>query len=259
MVDPTMSDQNSQVHDPVYQRQDSEDGQAQVKGNMAQSTLPGQDWASSQPVQKNADIQAREVIEPVAGNAIVQPQEKYLQNNKTQLSMQQSDERGQGQSANTQVRISQVNNQVGVVNQPQAGLSQPTDNSIPTQTANFYQPIAVGNKERVEFGPKMGEISPMLEAYGDKQEMEPEVEGWLEKLEQADDIQLPQPVLDDQGQVVLADAGSRVMEEKIVLPMTPEQMEVGLKASVGSSARWLAEWVKKLVKQMGDRVVYQQR
>lgn len=119
------------------------------------------------------------------------------------------------------------------------------------------QSVLVGNRERGEFASLATELTPIVELKED-QELEPEVEGWLEKLEKGEDIQLPQPVTDDQGQVVMADAGAVVTEEKVVMPLTVVEMDSGLKQSVNSSARWLSEWVKKIMKQMGDKAVFRQ-
>lgn len=86
-------------------------------------------------------------------------------------------------------------------------------------------------------------------------DLEPEVEGWLEKLEK-EQTQLGQPVTDDQGQVVLDDAAKPQSGFKVVLPLTKEEMEQGLKHKVADSVRWLAEWCWRLIKMFGSKVAF---
>ena len=73
-----------------------------------------------------------------------------------------------------------------------------------------------------------------------------------------EDIKLPQPVTDDDGQVIVADAGSQVVEDKIVLPMTEDELMENKTKKVNTSARWLAEWCVRLVKKWGDKVAYRE-
>lgn len=137
------------------------------------------------------------------------------------------------------------------------GISLPQI-QVPVAPQPISQPaVSVGNRERGEFASLAPELTPVVELKEDH-ELEPEVEGWLEKLEKGEDIQLPQPVTDDQGQVVMADAGAMITEEKVVMPLTVVEMESGLKQTVNSSARWLSEWVKKIMKQMGDKAAFRQ-
>lgn len=153
---------------------------------------------------------------------------------------------------------------------PQAGQPDPAQTEdlgdgeslpqiqVPVTPQPISQPaVSVGNRERGEFASLTPELTPVVELKEDH-ELEPEVEGWLEKLEKGEDIQLPQPVTDDQGQVVMADAGAMITEEKVVMPLTVVEMETGLKQTVNSSARWLSEWVKKIMKQMGDKAAFRQ-
>ena len=85
-------------------------------------------------------------------------------------------------------------------------------------------------------------------------DLEPEVEGWLEKLEK-EQTQLPQPVTDDKGQVVL-DAAQKQAGFKLVLPLTKDEVEKGLHHKVVDSLRWLAEWCWRLIKMFGNKVAY---
>jgi hypothetical protein len=97
------------------------------------------------------------------------------------------------------------------------------------------------------------EKTPITE-YTRQVDLEPEVEGWLEKLEK-EQTQLPQPVTDDKGQVVL-DNAQKQAGFKVVLPLTKDEMEKGLHHKVVDSLRWLAEWCWRLIKMFGNKVAF---
>lgn len=87
-------------------------------------------------------------------------------------------------------------------------------------------------------------------------DLEPEVEGWLEKLEK-EDAQLQQPVVDDKtGQTVLANTNQQQHGFKVVLPLTKDEVAKGLKEKVVNSIRWLAEWCMRMIKMFGSKVAY---
>ena len=73
-----------------------------------------------------------------------------------------------------------------------------------------------------------------------------EVERWVEKLEKGEDIQLPHPIQDDFGQTLVQPAVPQ--KPKIVLPMTEEEINIGLKQKVVNSIRWMAEWCLRIFK-----------
>ena len=126
---------------------------------------------------------------------------------------------------------------------------------VQTQTT---QPVAGADKERVEAGP--APIRPEYAPYRESREQgefEPEVEGWLEKVEQGHEIKLPEPVTHD-GEVLVQDSGTAISDDMIFLPMTHTQVERGKRKSVSSGARWLAEWCMRLIKMFGNQVQYKQ-
>ena len=87
-------------------------------------------------------------------------------------------------------------------------------------------------------------------------DLEPEVEGWLEKLEK-EDTKLQQPIVDQTtGQTVLDDSGQQQSGFKVILPLTKDEMEKGLKDKVVNSIRWLAEWCMRMIKMFGNKVAY---
>lgn len=99
------------------------------------------------------------------------------------------------------------------------------------------------------------EVTPITE-YTRQVDLEPEVEGWLEKVEK-EDSQLQQPVTDDKtGQVILDDSQQQQPGFKVVLPMTQDEVNKGLHHKVLDSVRWLAEWCIRMVKMFGNKVAY---
>jgi hypothetical protein len=84
----------------------------------------------------------------------------------------------------------------------------------------------------------------------------PEVPPEVERVEAVAgaEIQLPQPVTDDTGQVLVTSPAAA--QPKIVLPLTKEEIERGLHLKVIHSFRWLAEWCRRLIKMFHGRVIY---
>lgn len=127
-------------------------------------------------------------------------------------------------------------------------------NQPPTPPATTGQPV--GGKERVDaFGKQ--EETPMTE-YTRKVDLEPEVEGWLEKLEK-EDSRLQQPVVDDKGKIILDDAAKQKKGFKVVLPLTKDEVDKGLHHKVIDSIRWLAEWCIRMIKMFGSKVAYRKQ
>jgi len=85
-------------------------------------------------------------------------------------------------------------------------------------------------------------------------EIKPEVKDYLTKVETAAEIKLPQPVTDDQGQIVVADVAPQKVE--IRLPLTSVEIKQGLQYKVTDSLRWLAVWCFRLVKIARGKFVY---
>ena len=100
------------------------------------------------------------------------------------------------------------------------------------------------------------EVKSPIKEYTRDADLEPEVEGWLEKLEK-EDTKLQQPVVDQTtGQTVLDDSQQQKTNFKVVLPMTKDEVEKGLKHKIIDSVRWLAEWCIRMIKMFGNRVAY---
>lgn len=113
------------------------------------------------------------------------------------------------------------------------------------QTPTPTQSISAGGKE-LEPIARATEIVPLVE-IGKSAELAPEVESWMEKVEKAQDVQLTQPVLQDDA-VVVAHPSAQVLSDQVILPLTMDQIESAQKHKVGESVRWLAEWCVRLTK-----------
>lgn len=140
-------------------------------------------------------------------------------------------------------------------------LPQRTQASSDDQANKQDQPAVTGGlpagKERVELKRGEQEKTPMTE-YTRKVDLEPEVEGWLEKLEK-EDTRLVQPVLDDTGQVILEDSKEEKTKFKVVLPLTKDEVEKGLHHKVADSVRWLSEWCVRMIKMFAGKVAYRKK
>jgi hypothetical protein len=104
------------------------------------------------------------------------------------------------------------------------------------------------------------EVTPITE-YTRQVDLEPEVEGWLEKVER-EDSQLQQPVTDpsspgSSGQALLDNV--QPSNFKVVLPMTQDEVNKGLHHKVLDSVRWLAEWCTRMIKMFGNKVAYRRK
>lgn len=102
------------------------------------------------------------------------------------------------------------------------------------------------------------EVTPITE-YTRQVDLEPEVEGWLEKVEK-EDSQLQQPVADpaSAGQVLL-DNAQQQSGFKAILPLTKDEVDKGLQHKVLDSVRWLAEWCIRMIKMFGNKVAYRRK
>ena len=108
-------------------------------------------------------------------------------------------------------------------------------------------------KEQKEILSRMGEGLDMekVPVVERKAEVGPEMKDWMSKLEEGEDIQLPQPVKDGNGEVLVEAVANQ--QPKIVLPLIEETYKIGLNSSVSESVRWLAEWCKRLLKMFPGR------
>ena len=137
----------------------------------------------------------------------------------------------------------------------------PDDQNQPAPPVSPTTPVSGGTaakeKDKPAFAEGSGEarqeVTPITE-YTRQVDLEPEVESWMEKLEK-EEGKLTQPVTDDKGQVILDDAQKQA-GFKVVLPLTKDEVDQGLRLKVIDSLRWLAEWCLRLIKMFGNKVAY---
>lgn len=120
-----------------------------------------------------------------------------------------------------------------------------------TSLSSGFTPTGAG--ERKEAMVSAPEKTPLTEAAPPK-ETGPEVKDWLTKLETGEEIKLPQPVIDDSGQVMLDNVAPQ--QVTVTLPLTEEEMNRALHVKIIYSLRWLAEWTKRLIKIVGGKFLY---
>lgn len=87
-------------------------------------------------------------------------------------------------------------------------------------------------------------------------EIAPEVQGWIEKIEQ-EKLNIPEHIVvaDD---TAAQPTGNYASSPVIVLPMTEDQVKKGLNQNVKQSVRWLATWCVRVIKMFKGSVVYRQ-
>ena len=87
-------------------------------------------------------------------------------------------------------------------------------------------------------------------------EKKPELSGYIEKVER--EAESMKPITDDYTQQVLLKTADPTTS-KVILPMTEEEVQVGLHHKVWESIRWLAEWCVRQVKMLGGRAEYKEK
>lgn len=87
-------------------------------------------------------------------------------------------------------------------------------------------------------------------------EVPPEVESWMEKVKHHEVRAPSQVVVADQ--TAQAPTGDYASQPVIVLPVTQQAVQAGMKKSVQDSIRWLAEWCVKMMKKFHGLVVYRE-
>jgi len=95
---------------------------------------------------------------------------------------------------------------------------------------------------------------PLVEV-SEHEKIPEDVEGWMEKLEQAGEIKIPEAIKRDE-QILMDNAVPTTVQDTIVLPLTQQGAVVAAKKTVSDSARWLVEWCKRLINMLGARAKY---
>ena len=111
--------------------------------------------------------------------------------------------------------------------------------------------VGLGGKEQAPV-PVNTEKIPLMETKVEL-EMDPEVQEYMERV-QEDHAQLEKPIV-FHGKTVLDNVGSSDVDN-VVLPIDRSTLQVGMKAKVSTSLRWLATWCLRIMKKFTGNVVY---
>jgi len=76
----------------------------------------------------------------------------------------------------------------------------------------------------------------------------------VESVESAEEMTLDQPVVGEDGAIILDNPAPQQVAVK--LPLTDDQITQALHLKVIYSIRWLAEWSKRVLKILGGKFVY---
>lgn len=86
-------------------------------------------------------------------------------------------------------------------------------------------------------------------------EISPEVESYLEKVQENKDLAPPEIVIADTSKALPVN-NQFPSQPVIVLPITPEVEKVGAVKSPQLSIRWLVEWSRRLMKAFVGKIIY---
>lgn len=103
--------------------------------------------------------------------------------------------------------------------------------------------------------PPVDDTSAVVEEVQDP-EVPPEVESYVEQVETHTELQQP---IQHQTQSTTALAQQSTVwypDDAIVLPLTQNEFEEGMKSGTWTRVRWLAEWCFYLIKKHGERVFF---
>jgi hypothetical protein len=130
-------------------------------------------------------------------------------------------------------------------NSAATGITQPVNQSVLTpklpkqeQTGSLFKEGEPRIVEKKDFKPPA------------------EVKEWVTEIKEAEEINLPQPIKDDFGQILVESATPT--KPQIVLPLTQVKTKKGLHHKIADSIRWLAEWCWRLIKMFPKRAVYKE-
>ena len=129
-----------------------------------------------------------------------------------------------------------------------AGTNNPTN---PTNTPIIQSGTGVGSiSKEIEGGVGLSEAG-LHDVSGQEMELPKEVAAVGVKV-QPTTVTIPQPV----AQMGVISAGTNVPAQPAatVMPLTDDQIAVGLKQSITTSLRWLAEWCVRRLKQLHKKI-----
>lgn len=144
-------------------------------------------------------------------------------------------------------------------------MSQVMPQVVAAQTADTLNPALsaapAASKETVPDSVSLEQVA-MDAAQGVQQveaaptpEISPEVESYLQKIEDHKDMAPKEIVIADGSQTTPA-SHQYPAQPVVILPITPEEEAAGAKKSPKFSIRWLVEWSRRLMKTFIGKVIY---
>jgi len=129
--------------------------------------------------------------------------------------------------------------------------ASPAGTNNPTNTPIIQSGTGVGSiSKEIEGGVGLSEAG-LHDVSGQEMELPKEVAAVGVKV-QPTTVTIPQPV----AQMGVISAGTNVPAQPAatVMPLTDDQIAVGLKQSITTSLRWLAEWCVRRLKQLHKKI-----
>lgn len=206
----------------------------------------GQNLKSDQPIQPINSIQTQPtpLSKPTKTETTqaLQTLERVINEVKTAMPTKQTAPAIQG-------ALSQVMPQVVTQTIDQATTPQPVSGPRAAQKETAVGAVSL-DQVAVDAarGAQLAEIEPTPE-------ISPEVESYLQKVEDRKDMAPPEIVIADGSQTAPA-TRQYPSQPVVVLPITEEQEQIGAKKSPKFSLRWLVEWSRKIMKMFAGKVIY---
>lgn len=208
---------------------------------VAQEALSGQVSELAKPVEGTSSDNFKKVVETPL--AVVQQTES-------------TSESGNQQPNQLVQPLENPADQTGLISQVIPQVVQES-----TDTLNPQNPVgSAGSKESADSavldqiavdaarGVQQVEVEPTPE-------ISPEVESYLQKVEQHTDT-APQEIVIADGSMTQPNNHPYPSQPVVVLPITPELEKKGAHKSPKLSIRWLVEWSKKIMKVFSGKVIY---
>ncbi|NMB56691.1 hypothetical protein GYA19_01990 [Candidatus Beckwithbacteria bacterium] len=141
---------------------------------------------------------------------------------------------------------------------PSALVDSSTDDS--TLTSNLTSSATTGKTKEIKdqlISKNSPETGPLVE---NKTEFEipAEVEKYMEKVDNVEDLTIPDPVDNEQYKEIL-EAATKIPKQKIILPLVQDEMEKGLRKKIVNSIRWLALWCHRNILLAPQRVFFKKQ
>lgn len=126
------------------------------------------------------------------------------------------------------------------------------------QANQVYQPTDGGSSKEQLASNSGLEIGAALQYVEQEKtaEIPPEVESYLQQVEDHTSGEAQEIVLADDGQQPIASHYPK--KSVIVVPIDPQTEDAGKKRSPKFSVRWLVEWSQRIIKMFAGKVVYRQ-